>query len=1273
MQQRSAKGGSQPVAMNSQSSLPRSTYPWLLVVLLCCLAVLVVAGQVKCSGKALCGRFVEGWGPCCLEDPNFSCDAARMYFKTCDGRKYDVKPYDRAKQYTGQTVRVSGVAIQDWSINHCDFHGLVNWNAVERISGCDACQQRNGGSCQIRVWMDKRQYRVGESARIHVKFGSGLNYHLIQGGRGERKTIRMGTRERAGTMTISGTTEKPSGKKYIKVNATTRRGRNCSDTFRYRVKQERNRKPTARCDFQPETPQVDQPIAFDGSKSSDPDGNIERYRWHFPTQDSPVKYGAGINNRFSAPGRHQVRLTVADNDGATDTATCTVDVKPACLVKVSVQNRSGEPLESQIYINERHIGETGPDGKNTISDMRPGQYQLKASKHGYQSDQTVTSLQPGERKEIKLTLKRKNQSPEASFEYLPSAPRAGAKVKFDASSSKDPDGTIDEFVWNVTSEQRDAYRSGSSFEHSFSSPGRYQVTLKVKDNEGATDITSKYIKIKPKELKLELLQLKTTEKEYSPGDRVILLTRVKNPSRTPVRKVNCRHVVWTEPKPKSLTTTGGKIPPGTSTTLRSAWKLPPGLDSGVYDGQVVCNGEAEQGKVRPAKDSSLSIKVVGGGLSAPQLRLDAPKYRKQDNGEKLTHYYVITGQPVKLTTEIPKQFQGSAAAYRIYFGDGNHTDWRSRSTVRHSYDTGLFYEPYVQIKDQQGEIKNSKGQRITVSAGREVSFRAQMNQDDNLTPLGSSPEYISFDKSILFTRVKNGDRRSLKEDLSGSKIKVHGVFYEVHGTQVIMLLTLDHYVKKVGQAPADNHPPEARFVVGPDQPQVGETIHFDNKSNDKDGNDDIRSWSWKFGDGSKSQQKSPTHRYQQPGTYSARLTVTDSKGESDTYTKDLTIQAASQTDLVYVNSSAPLKPYSPSRPTRGKWLKVTFAVRNDGKEKAEEVPVKVGLSHKGKQHSQEQVISLGPGEQKELTFESGAKLSSIWTDEIKRDWYQLDESGTYQLSIEIDPNNLIAEPNEDNNGTQFTIQVPTVRLSQSKRELYQQNAFVDALDWRMLWSAFFNYDPEESLQKELDEIVEQAIADARSQLGNLALDAANPLDGILSTVEQTKNLGLPLGDLFGLFGSTSTYQSRVNNIEAKLSSLKQAYSDNRTRTMIKQSSLVMPPSNALLQKLYRSNQDEVEAWRQADYRGVKEEILEQSKISNGIITYLNSASESHYAPTKAWQQVRSAAKSELDENYHLYVEVLNADQNLWNKATDQGAQAGRSLWQRDQDSFKVLW
>ncbi len=59
-------------------------------------------------------------------------------------------------------------------------------------------------------------------------------------------------------------------------------------------------------------------------------------------------------------------------------------------------------------------------------------------------------------------------------------------------------------------------------------------------------------------------------------------------------------------------------------------------------------------------------------------------------------------------------------------------------------------------------------------------------------------------------------------------------------------------------------------------------------SKDEDGK--IVSYKWEFGDGTVSNEQNPTHVYTKEGTYTAKLTVTDDKGLTNTVTTNVTVQ-----------------------------------------------------------------------------------------------------------------------------------------------------------------------------------------------------------------------------------------------------------------------------------------------------------------------------------------------------------------------------------------------
>jgi hypothetical protein len=73
--------------------------------------------------------------------------------------------------------------------------------------------------------------------------------------------------------------------------------------------------PTAGFVFSPSTGIAPLLVTFDGSASSDPDGQVVAYNWVFG--DGGTATGRTVNHTFQKKGVYQVQLTVVDNEGAT--------------------------------------------------------------------------------------------------------------------------------------------------------------------------------------------------------------------------------------------------------------------------------------------------------------------------------------------------------------------------------------------------------------------------------------------------------------------------------------------------------------------------------------------------------------------------------------------------------------------------------------------------------------------------------------------------------------------------------------------------------------------------------------------------------------------------------------------------------------------------------------------------------------------------------------------------------------------------------------------
>jgi len=114
--------------------------------------------------------------------------------------------------------------------------------------------------------------------------------------------------------------------------------------------------------------------------------------------------------------------------------------------------------------------------------------------------------------------------------------------------------------------------------------------------------------------------------------------------------------------------------------------------------------------------------------------------------------------------------------------------------------------------------------------------------------------------------------------------------YTETGTYTVTLTVTDDFGNSdddVTSATITYNPPEVD-ANGPYSGCVGETIKF---YGEVTGGCEPYSWYWEFGDSDTSTEKDPEHQYDEPGTYTINLTVTDKLGNSD---KDQTTATISE-------------------------------------------------------------------------------------------------------------------------------------------------------------------------------------------------------------------------------------------------------------------------------------------------------------------------------------------------------------------------------------------
>ena len=114
-----------------------------------------------------------------------------------------------------------------------------------------------------------------------------------------------------------------------------------------------NQLPTGSFTYYPENPVVNRTITFNASNSTDPGGTIENYEWDFG--DGEKAEGEIVTHSYSSAKNYTVKLTVADNEGATNSTAQVIHVGVAVATTVSIKTPSevseGENFTATVNVD----------------------------------------------------------------------------------------------------------------------------------------------------------------------------------------------------------------------------------------------------------------------------------------------------------------------------------------------------------------------------------------------------------------------------------------------------------------------------------------------------------------------------------------------------------------------------------------------------------------------------------------------------------------------------------------------------------------------------------------------------------------------------------------------------------------------------------------------------------------------------------------------------------------------------------------------------------
>jgi PKD repeat protein len=229
---------------------------------------------------------------------------------------------------------------------------------------------------------------------------------------------------------------------------------------------------------------------FNSDGSRDPDGRIVRWFWSFG--DDATSEQRDPNHDYAAAGNYTVTLTVTDDDGASGQFSngVTVTQTPPPPNQAPIATFSAECRDLGCKFNSDASND--PDGRivrwlwsfgdGATSEQRNPDHDYAASGN-YTVTLTVTDGDGASGQfsnGVTVTARvPDNRTPDADFDVRCTDLDCSFTDK-----SKDEDGSLTSWQWTFGDGEASSDRSPT---HHYSAPGRYQVTLTVTDNNGASD------------------------------------------------------------------------------------------------------------------------------------------------------------------------------------------------------------------------------------------------------------------------------------------------------------------------------------------------------------------------------------------------------------------------------------------------------------------------------------------------------------------------------------------------------------------------------------------------------------------------------------------------------------------------------------------------------------------------------------------------------------------------------------------------------------------
>lgn len=647
---------------------------------------------------------------------------------------------------------------------------------------------------------------------------------------------------------------------------------------------ERNQSPVAQINSDYNRAPAPLMVNFNGSQSSDPEGQALTYQWDF----GGGNFASGVTPSFVfAQGNHTVTLTVTDSMGKTDTATLSVVVDEPVSQNEAPSADASATSTSEVNVGENIVfdGSLSTDDAGIVAyqwnfdngDTAQGMTTSYAfANEGTYFVQLIVTDAEGAKGSTTIAIKviQPNRAPKIdAINVSNTSGAAPLVVNFDAVVS-DADNDELTYSWSGQSQTSNA----AEWSMNFASAGSYTVSLTVTDSQGASDTESVVI-------------------EVSEAAQCVLPSEEFADSTWPVFQENCSqcHTDSGDASDSALVYDLNDVTSAFATVedyARQTWIEGLGYQL-LLNKPALENGATHSGDLRLVNGSA-EYYLMANLVQSFEHEETCQQDRNQAPTANINSDYVRGPAPLTVNFDAGQSTdpEGEALTYHWNFGNGSEGN---SSTAMQIYSAGS-YTVTLAVTDSVGKTDSES---VTLIVDEPVS-----TNEAPVAKATAAPTSVNVDQNIVFDGSSSTDDAGIisYEWDFGNGDKAQGAVvnyaYTDAGTHYIQLVVTDAEgskgsVSTMVEVIQPNRAPEVATLNASTTSGVAPlVVSFNASVSDLDG--DALTYSWSDGQGQTSDSEAWVTNFVEPGTYTVSLKVTDSEGASDSSSVTIQVNEASQ-------------------------------------------------------------------------------------------------------------------------------------------------------------------------------------------------------------------------------------------------------------------------------------------------------------------------------------------------------------------------------------------